>query len=157
MAMKKINEASINKGFGKFNEKVTERVTDIFGEEYEVEISKHLKKSYTQKIMIDYMEIIEELKDMDGIDNLKDTIILPTLMIKYFTNVVIPDEGEKLLVMADKLIELELFGKIMDLLSEDELLKMTDVVEQFSKSVEKMVAEKEQVKVEADVLGINKE
>jgi len=145
MAMKKINEASVNKGFGKFNEKTTERVTDIFGEEYEVEISKYLKKSYTQKIMIDYMEIIEELKDMDGIDNLKDTIILPTLMIKYFTNVVIPDEGEKLLVMADKLIELELFSEILNLLPEDELLKMNKVVEQFGKSVEKMVEEKEQV------------
>jgi len=153
MAMKKINEASINKGFGKFNEKVTERVTDIFGEEYEVEISKHLKKSYTQKIMIDYMEIIEELKDMEGIDNFKDTIILPTLMIKYFTNVVIPDEGEKLLVMADKLIELELFSEILNLLPEDELLKMNKVVEQFGKSVEKMAEEKEQ----AEDLKVGKE
>ena len=103
------------------------------------------------------MNIIEELEDIEGINNLKDSIILPMLMIKYFTNIPIQDEGEKLLIMADKLIELELFGKIMDLLPEDELLKMTDVVEQFSKSVEKMVAEKEQVKVEADVLGINKE
>ena len=32
MAIKKINEASLNKGFNKFNEKVTERITDIFGE-----------------------------------------------------------------------------------------------------------------------------
>ena len=147
MATKKINEASINKGFGKFNEKVTERVTDIFGEEYEVEISKYLKKSYTQKIMIDYMEIIEELKDMEGIDNLKDSIILPTLMIKYFTNVVIPDEGEKLLIMADKLIELELFSEILNLLPEDELLKMNKVAEQFGKSVEKLVEEKEKEQV----------
>ena len=147
MATKKINEASINKGFGKFNEKVTERVTDIFGEEYEVEISKYLKKSYTQKIMIDYMEIIEGLKDMEGIDNLKDSIILPTLMIKYFTNVVIPDEGEKLLIMADKLIELELFSEILNLLPEDELLKMNKVAEQFGKSVEKLVEEKEKEQV----------
>ena len=153
--VKKLNEVSLNKGFNKFNEKVTERVTDRFGEEYEIEFSKYLKKTDTQKIMIDYMNIIEELEDMENIDNLKDSIILPMLMIKYFTNIPVQDEGEKLLIMADKLIELELFGKIMDLLPEDELLKMTDVAEQFSKSVEKMVVEKEQVKV--DVLSINKE
>lgn len=148
MAVKKLNEASLNKGFNKFNEKVTERITDRFGEEYELEISKYLKKSYTQKIMIDYMEITEELKDIEGIENLKDTIILPMLMIKYFTNVSIPDQGEKLLSMADKLIELELFSQIMNFLPEDELLKMTGIAEQFSKSVASMVEEKEKSNIE---------
>jgi hypothetical protein len=64
-------------------------------------------------------------------------------MIKYFTNIPVQDEGEKVLIMADKLIELELMSQIMALLPEDELLKMSDVAEQFSKSVETMVAEKE--------------
>jgi len=141
--VKKLNEVSLNKGFSKFNEKITERVTDRFGEEYEIEFSKYLKKTDTQKIMIDYMNIIEELEDMDGIDNLKDSIILPMLMIKYFTNIPIQDEGEKLLIMADKLIELELFNSILDLLPEKELLNMGNIAEQFKKSVEFMVAEKE--------------
>jgi len=144
--IKKLNEASLNKGFNKFNEKVTERVADRFGEEYEVEVSKYLKKTDTQRIMIDYMEIIDELKDMEGIDTLKDTIILPMLMIKKFTNISIPDEAEKLLAMADKLAELELFGQIMNLLPEDELLKMSGVVDEFKKSVEQMVEEKELAK-----------
>jgi len=139
MAIKKINEVSLNKGFNKFNEKVTERITDIFGEEYELEINKHFKKSDTQKIMIDYLEIEEEFKEIKDIGNLKDTIIIPMLMIKYFTNISVPDEGEKLLAMADKLIELELLSEILNLLPEDELLKMGDVAEQFGKSVEKMV------------------
>ena len=141
--VKKLNEVSLNKGFSKFNEKITERVTDRFGEEYEIEFSKYLKKTDTQKIMIDYMNIIEELEDMDGIDNLKDSIILPMLMIKYFTNIPIQDEGEKLLIMADKLIELELFNSILDLLPEKELLNMGNIAEQFKKSVEFMVSEKE--------------
>ena len=51
--VKKLNEVSLNKGFSKFNEKITERETDRFGEEYEVEFSKYLKKTDTQKIMID--------------------------------------------------------------------------------------------------------
>jgi len=144
--VKKLNEVSLNKGFSKFNEKVTERVTDRFGEEYEVEFSKYLKKTDTQKIMIDYMNIIEELEGMEGIDNLKDSIILPMLMIKYFTNIPIQDEGEKLLIMADKLIELELFNSILDLLPENELLNMGNIAEQFKKSVEFMVAEKEKEK-----------
>jgi len=146
MAIKKINEVSLNKGFNKFNEKVTERITDIFGEEYELEINKHFKKSDTQKIMIDYLEIEEEFKEIKDIGNLKDTIIIPMLMIKYFTNVAVPDEGEKLLAMADKLIELELLSEILNLLPEDELLKMSDVAEQFGKSVEKMVEAKEKEK-----------
>jgi len=141
--VKKLNEVSLNKGFSKFNEKVTERVTDRFGEEYEVEFSKYLKKTDTQKIMIDYMNIIEELEGMENIDNLKDSIILPMLMIKYFTNIPIQDEGEKLLIMADKLIELELFNSILNLLPENELLNMGNIAEQFKKSVEFMVAEKE--------------
>ena len=141
--VKKLNEVSLNKGFSKFNEKITERVTDRFGEEYEVEFSKYLKKTDTQKIMIDYMNIIEELEGMEGIDNLKDSIILPMLMIKYFTNIPIQDEGEKLLIMADKLIELELFNSILNLLPENELLNMGNIAEQFKKSVEFMVAEKE--------------
>jgi len=141
--VKKLNEVSLNKGFSKFNEKITERVTDRFGEEYEVEFSKYLKKTDTQKIMIDYMNIIEELEGMENIDNLKDSIILPMLMIKYFTNIPIQDEGEKLLIMADKLIELELFNSILNLLPENELLNMGNIAEQFKKSVEFMVAEKE--------------
>lgn len=141
--VKKLNEASLNKGFNKFNERIVEKVTDRFGETYEVEVVKYLKKSDTQKIMIDYMAITEELKDTAGIDNLKDSIIIPMLMIKYFTNISIPDEGDKLLVMADKLIELELFDKIMSFLPEKEILKMTDVADQFNESVKKMVAEKE--------------
>ena len=144
--VKKLNEVSLNKGFSKFNEKITERVTDRFGEEYEVEFSKYLKKTDTQKIMIDYMNIIEELEGMEGIDNLKDSIILPMLMIKYFTNIPIQDEGEKLLIMADKLIELELFNSILNLLPENELLNMGNIAEQFKKSVEFMVAEKEKEK-----------
>jgi len=144
--VKKLNEVSLNKGFSKFNEKITERVTDRFGEEYEVEFSKYLKKTDTQKIMIDYMNIIEELEGMENIDNLKDSIILPMLMIKYFTNIPIQDEGEKLLIMADKLIELELFNSILDLLPENELLNMGNIAEQFKKSVEFMVAEKEKEK-----------
>lgn len=144
MAIKKINEASLNKGFNKFNEKITERVTDIFGEEYEVEITKHFKKSDTQKILIDYYSITEDLEETEGVENLKDTIIIPMLMIKRFTNISVPDEGERLLAMADKLAELELFGKIMNLLPEDELLRMVDVAGHFSKAVEKMVEEKEQ-------------
>ena len=140
---KKINEASLNKGFNKFNEKTLEKVTDRFGEIYEIEIVKYLKKTDTQKIIVDYMAIVDELKDVTGIDNLKDSIIIPMLMIKYFTNITIPDEGDKLLVMADKLIELELFDAIMSLLPEKEILKMTDVADQFNESVKKLVAEKE--------------
>jgi len=151
--VKKLNEVSLNKGFSKFNEKVTERVTDRFNEEYEVEVSKYLKKTDTQRIMIDYMEIIEELKDMEGIKSLQDTIILPMIMIKYFTNISIPNEGEKLLSMADKLIELDLLNEILALLPEDELLKMTEVVNKFSKSVEAMASEKEQ----NDALNTNEE
>ena len=143
MAIKKINEASLNKGFNKFNEKITERVTDIFGEEYELEISKHFKKSDTQKIMIDYLEIEEEFKEIKDIESLKDTIIIPMLMIKQFTNISIPDEGERLLSMANKLVELELLNKILDILPEDELLKMTEVADQFKNVVVKMVEEKE--------------
>ena len=142
-SIKKLNEVSLNKGFSKFNEKSIERVTDIFSETYEIEVSKYLKKTDTKKIIIDYMAIIDELKDMENIDNLKDTIIIPMLMIKQFTNITIPDEGEKLLLMADKLIELELFGDIMNLLPENEILKMGDVAEQFKISVEKMIGEKE--------------
>jgi len=140
---KKLNESSLNKSFTKFNEKSTEKVTDRFSETYEIEVSKYLKKTDTQKIMIDYMTIIDELKDTENIDNLKDTIIIPMIMIKYFTNITVPNEGEKLLVMADKLIELELFVEIMSLLPENELLKITEVAEQFSESIKKMVAEKE--------------
>lgn len=143
MAIKKLNESSLNKSFTKFNEKVTERVTDRFGEIYEIEVSKYLKKNGTKDIMINYMAIADELRDVENIENLKDSIIMPMLMIKYFTNIPVSNEGEKLLIMADKLTELDLFGQIISLLPEDELLKMGDVAEQFGKSVELMVAEKE--------------
>lgn len=148
---KKLNEASLNKGFNKFNEKVLERVTDRFSETYEIEVVKYLKKTDTQKIMIDYMSIIDELKDMQGVDNLRDSIIIPMLLIKYFTNISVPDEGEKLLSMADKLVELELFDVIMNLLPEKELLKMTEVADQFNESVKKMVSEKESKEVVEDI------
>lgn len=144
MAVKKLNEVSLNKGFNKFNEKISEKVTDRFGEIYELEVSKYMKKTNTQKIMIDYFAIMDDLKDTEGVDNLRDTIIIPMLLIKYFTNISIPDEGERLLAMADKLIELELFSQIMGLLPEDELLKMTETTEQFKNSINQMVLDKQQ-------------
>lgn len=144
MTIKKLNEASLSKGYNKFNEKNSEKVTDRFGEIYEIEVLKYMKKTDTQKIMIDYFAIMEGIKGLENTDNLRDSIIIPMLLIKYFTNISIPDESERLLSMADKLIELELFAQIMDLLPENELIKMTETTEQFKNSINQMVLDKQQ-------------
>lgn len=144
MAIKKISEGSLNKTLNKFNEKISKKVTDRFGEVYEVEVNKYLRKSDAQKILVDFLRVMEELKEVEYVESLKD-IIIPMLMMKYFTNIPIPESGEELLMLSDKLIELELFSEIVNLFPEDELMKISELLEQFNKSADKIIERKQTV------------
>jgi|GEM_PF-6802361 len=135
---KKLTLSNINKEYTKFNEKSEVSLMDG---KYTIEVNKHMKKTDIQKMLIDYDSMVEQLQKDNNIESLKGTIIIPTLLIKYLTNIDIPEEADKLLMMAEQLINLDLFSEIMASLPEDEIVKMTLVIDQVVTSTNKMVKE----------------
>jgi len=145
---KKLTLSNINKEYTKFNEKSEVSLMDG---KYTIEVNKHMKKTDIQKMLIDYDSIVNQLQKDNDIESLKGTIIIPTLLIKYLTNIDIPEDADKLLMMSEQLINLDLFSEIMASLPEDEIVKMTLVIDQVVTSTNKMVKEIEN-KVEKESL-----
>ena len=144
---KKLTISNINKEYTRFNEKSEISIMDG---KYTIEVNKHMKKTDIQKMLIDYDSIARQLENNHDIEILKGTIIIPTLLIKYLTNIDVPEEADKLLMMAEQLINLDLFSEIIASLPEDEIVKMTLVIDQVVTNTSKMVKEIEDV-VEKEV------
>ena len=129
---KKLNTVNISKEHSKFNEKF---VAHILDGKYDVEIHKHFKTTDIQKLLIDYQELLEQLRkqhiDIDTIQAM--SYLFPTLLIKYFTNVDIPLDISKMLIVIEKLVDIGAYEEILNNLPQDEVKKASEIIE---KSVE---------------------
>lgn len=130
---KKLNTANINKEYKKFNEKF---VAHILDGKYDVEIHRHFKDTDIQKLLIDYQELLDQLRkqevDIDSIQGM--TYLFPTLLIKYFTNIDIPDDINKILIVVDKLINIGAYEEILNNLPQDEVDKVNKMVEKVTEN-----------------------
>lgn len=149
MKTKKLTLNKIQQLDNKFNE---QKKVILLGE-YECLIDKEFRKSKIQKMIIDYFNIIQELEKLkiEADHIVKSVGILNTLIVKYFTDLPIPDSENvsQLLQITDRLLDLgileELFNENgfeqsqLDLISQ-ELDKSSD---NLSKLFDSMVFGKE--------------
>lgn len=126
---KKLNLSNINKEHSKFNEKF---VAHILDGQYDVEIHRYFKTTEIQKLLIDYQTLLEQLRkqhiDIDTIQTM--TYLFPTLIIKYFTNVDIPLQLDKMLLVVEKLIDIGAYEEILKNLPQEEFDKVNKMLNQ---------------------------
>ncbi|OPH47568.1 hypothetical protein BC351_10265 [Paenibacillus ferrarius] len=121
--------------------------TKIFNEKTKITLSngdylhiyKEFKTTSIQKLVVDYMEIIEELKKRQiGFKTFKDmTFVYYMLLLKHFTDLNnIPTDIEKMIIICEELINLDLLEQIMQAFPEDQLKKIKKLLDKANENSE---------------------
>jgi len=123
MANKKLTLSAIKKDNAKFNEKMTVQIKDG---KYEIIVNKYFKKTDTAKLLGDYILLTEQLIESGAnIDITSNEIFLfPILLVKYMTNIPLPETALELIAYIQELINAELLNEIIDALPKDEVDKV---------------------------------
>jgi len=123
MASKKLTLSAIKKDNAKFNEKMTVQIKDG---KYEIIVNQYFKKTDASKLLGDYITITEQLiesgADVDITSN--DIFLFQVLLIKYMTNVPLPEDGLELVAYIQELINAEVLNEIFLALPQDEVEKV---------------------------------
>ena len=123
MASKKLTISAIKKDNSKFNEKMTVPIKDG---KYEIIVNKYFKKTDASKLLGDYITITEQLiesgADIDITSN--DIFLFQVLLIKYMTNVPLPEDGLELIAYIQELINAEVLNEIFLALPQEEVEKV---------------------------------
>ena len=149
MAKKKVKQltlATLNKLDSKLNEKKSVYI-NIGGDDYEVIIDKHFRKSTIHLLILNYLNILQDLKSKQEVtfETLMDTNkLLNTLIVKYFTNIPLPEitNIEGLIAVSNTLLDLgimeALFNEHFD---KNEIEKLVDEVNKVAKNIGKLQGE----------------
>ena len=123
MASKKLTLSAIKKDNAKFNEKMTVQIKDG---KYEIIVNKYFKKTDTAKLLGDYILLTEQLIESGAnIEITSNEIFLfPILLIKYMTNIPLPENALELIAYIQELINAELLNEIIEALPKDEVDKV---------------------------------
>ena len=123
MASKKLTLSAIKKDNAKFNEKMTVQIKDG---KYEIIVNKYFKKTDASKLLGDYITITEQLiesgADVDITSN--DIFLFQILLIKYMTNIPLPEDGLELIAYIQELINAEVLNEIFLALPQEEVEKV---------------------------------
>ena len=93
---------------------------------YEIIVNKYFKKTDASKLLGDYITITEQLiesgADIDITSN--DIFLFQVLLIKYMTNVPLPEDGLELIAYIQELINAEVLNEIFLALPQEEVEKV---------------------------------
>ncbi|GAA4880647.1 hypothetical protein GCM10023310_71090 [Paenibacillus vulneris] len=130
--MGQLTISSINKAHTKeFN--VQEKVFLKNGDH--ILIQKKFKRTSIQRLILDYQDILDQLRKKEiTMEVVKDiTFIYYMLLLRHFTNLSnIPSDIEKMVIVCEKLIDLDLLDEIMGHFLETELEKVQNMIKQVS-------------------------
>lgn len=124
---------NISKTVNELDKKIPIKVYDRFGNEYNVIVNKYFKKSDVSKVTGILIEIIGQLREKDkdkDIDVKQIIYVYPFLLLKYFTNIPIPDNINEIIIYAQNLIELDVVEQIYDAIPKNELTKVNNWIEE---------------------------
>lgn len=115
---------------------------------YKIKIDNVFRKTKQHKLLEDLMLFINESnKRLEILDVATPYITL--LLIKHFTNLDIPDDIDEAIEVMNILIDLDIFSEIVNLMPENEVIKMyetlTASVERMNLNIEEMLKESEKV------------
>jgi hypothetical protein len=133
---KKPTLSNLSKEASKLNAK---RKVEIGG--FEFIINEHFQPLQLQKLLIDYLSIINELKTNGSKMDASDTMIYLTyvmygLTLKYFSNIPYGECGHEVLVATvHNLINLDIFEELWNSYDANELQKLNAAVERMSKNL----------------------
>ncbi|TVY09971.1 hypothetical protein [Paenibacillus cremeus] len=131
---KQLTLSSINKAHAKeFNEQ--KRVTLKTGDYIDLQV--RFKKTSIQRFLIDYQEILEQLKEKEvDMNVIKDiTFIFYMLLLRHFTSLnIIPNEVDKMVIVCEKLIDLDILEEIMNAFDPAEIEKVNNMMKQVSEN-----------------------
>lgn len=118
-------------------ENYTQKKIEVNG--YEILIDEKLRPTKIYKMMIELLEKMDYAKENNINLNLSDYTIL--LFIKYFTDIPIPDELEKQIVVYEYLIDNGFLEKIMVNFPKDELKKIVDLANNFKEGYKQLATD----------------
>lgn len=115
---------------------------------YKIKIDNVFRKTKQHKLLEDLMLFINESnKRLEILDVATPYITL--LLIKHFTNLDIPDDIDEAIEVMNILIDLDIFSEIVNLMPENEVIKMYETlnasIERMNLSIEEMLKESEKV------------
>ncbi|QSF43267.1 hypothetical protein [Paenibacillus tianjinensis] len=135
---KKLTLAELNKRVKKFNEK--KRIY-ICGGEYEVDIDLEFRPSEIDDLILTYSTAIEELKRLTNATDIqiKDTVsLLPTLVLRSFTNLPIPKNYKdiaSLIIISKNLYDDGIIEEVYSHFPVDQLKKIEDKIISTGKNI----------------------
>ncbi|GMX64383.1 hypothetical protein Elgi_36520 [Paenibacillus elgii] len=132
--MGQLTVTSINKAHSKeFNsqKKVTLKTGDF------IMIQQKFKKTSIQRMLIDYQGILEQLRQKEvSMEVVKDmTFVYYMLLLRHFTNLNnIPNEIDKMVIVCEKLNDLDLLEEILSSFDKEEMKKVDEMIKQVSEN-----------------------
>lgn len=142
MARKKLTASSLNK----LNSSLNQQTTITVCGDYEIQIDTIFRESKIQKLVIDYLTILQNLHKLEKVT--EETIInsislVNVLIIKYFSNAPIPDIDDlgKLIQVSDTLLDLGITKNCFEHFPQSEIDKVKDALDRAAKESGRLMGE----------------
>lgn len=131
--IKNLNSANLKKEVKNISSQ-TEHTVQVGENKYKIKIDDVFRKTKQHKLLDDIVEFFNQSNKRADLFDLA-TPYTTLMFIKHFTSVEISDDIDEAVEMLNVLIDLELFGEIMNLMPESEV---TDVYELLASTVKRM-------------------
>lgn len=132
---KKLSIEAVNKQYGEQFGSL-KRISLSNG--YYCEVHEKFKTTSIQKLVIDYHDVLEQLKKRDvSWTSTKDIIfVYYMLLLKHFTSLgeIIPADIDQMVAISEKLLDLGLMGEILEALDPAEVEKLNDTIGKMSEN-----------------------
>ena len=129
---KKLTYNEIKKVDGK---NYTQKKIEVNG--YEILIDEKFRPTKIHRMILEFLEKMEYARENNINLNLVD--YYPLLLMKYFTNIPIPDELEKQIVVYEYLIDNGFFEEIIKSFPKEEIKKTVEHVRNFADNYKQLV------------------
>lgn len=102
---------------------------------YEISYDKVFRKTKQRNMLQDMIDFFKDMGTVEERDADFATAYTTLLLIKHFTSLDVPDDIKEALDMLEVLIDLEVFGQILEVLPEEEVVKAFDLLSDSVKSM----------------------
>lgn len=102
---------------------------------YEISYDKVFRKTKQRNMLQDMIDFFKDMGTVEERDADFATAYTTLLLIKHFTSLDVPDDIKGALDMLEVLIDLEVFGQILEVLPEEEVVKAFDLLSDSVKSM----------------------
>ncbi|WP_068620015.1 hypothetical protein [Paenibacillus tuaregi] len=140
---KKLTAAGLNKLSSKLNSRTK---ISVLNDKYEVEVHTHFRESLIDNVVIDYIQLLQDLKATvePETELVKDTVVLlNVLILREFTNLPIPRKARPtdLIKLANNLLDLGIMGEVFPYFQPEQMRKIEEKMKLTSKNISSVMGE----------------